>query len=253
MLNRLLASIGIGSAKIDTVLDSGSYVQGQEVKGTVRMKGGNVEQNIDTIEIAVKTEYIKEHEEHKHHVQTTLVKYHVSSPFTLQPGEQREVPFSFTLPNDTPLTIGHTPVWINTELAISSAIDPSDNDRIEVKPSPQVAVVLKALDILGFRLRHVTCKHSHRGNRPFVQEFEFVPTALFRGHLDELEAIFRPRGEDLELLLQIDRKVRGLASLFAEALDMDESHVRVQLSKEQLSVGPEALANQLKEMIEQYI
>lgn len=47
LLRKALASVGIGSAKIDTKLEKEVLVQGEEVRGVVIVKGGNVEQEID--------------------------------------------------------------------------------------------------------------------------------------------------------------------------------------------------------------
>ncbi|MFB9325848.1 sporulation protein [Paenibacillus aurantiacus] len=255
MFNRFLASIGIGSATLDTLLEKARYTPGEEVRGVVRMKGGSVEQDVDTIEVSVMTEYIKESNDHKHNVTVALARFHVSSPFKLRAGEQKEVPFSFVLPLETPLTIGRAPVWVKTELAIRGALDPGDNDRIEVVPTQGMATVLEAVEQLGFRLRKAECEYASRigGRYPFVQEFEFVPTSgSYRGRLDELEVIFYNRGTELEVLLQIDRKARGLAGLFAEAMDMDETFVRVRFSNSELATGPYSISQQLANVISRY-
>ncbi|MNH31651.1 Sporulation-control protein spo0M [compost metagenome] len=88
---------------------------------------------------------------------------------------------------------------------------------------------------------------------PFVQEFEFVPVSQFRGQLDELEIIFYPDDNGVELLLQIDRKSRGLAGLFSEAMDTDERFVSMRFDRSQLASGPNYAANQLLETIRKYV
>lgn len=254
MFNRFLASIGIGSATIDTLLEKAHYAQGEEVKGLVRIRGGSVPQDISAIHLSLMTEYIRESNDHKYREQAGIARIAVSHPFKLEAGETREVPFAFRLPEDTPLTFRNVPVWIKTELDIRGAVDPSDHDRIEVLPGYETNVVLEALDELGFRLRKADCEYSRRfGTRlPFVQELEFVPTASFRGALDELEVVFRPVPDGVELLLEIDRRARGLASMFAEALSLDESVVRVSFSGRELAEGPSAVAQQLKGIIARY-
>jgi Sporulation control protein len=251
MFNRLLASIGIGSAKIDTLLEKSQYVPGEEVRGVVHIRGGSVPQNIDTIQLSVMTEYIRESNDSKIRQHGEVGRYHVSAPFTLQAGETREVPFSFCLPYQTPLTIGRAPIWVKTELDIRGAVDPGDNDRIDVLPTSGINTVLHALDLMGFRLRQAECKYAprHGGGLPFVQEFEFVPTSQFRGQLDELEVMFYSSDHELELLLQVDRRARGLGGLFAEALDLDETFIRCRFTEEQLQAGPTGIARQLSELI----
>lgn len=254
MLNRFLASIGIGSAVIDTVLEQSQYMPGEEVRGVVRIRGGNVDQEIEQISLSVMTEYIRESNDNKFRERCEIARHRIHHPFTLRAKESLEVPFRFQLPYETPVTFGSTPVWIKTALGIRGAVDPGDNDRIQVRPTPQMDTVHRALDQLGFRLRKADCEHVRGyGSRvPFVQEFEYVPTAHFRGQLDELEVVFKQREGELELILQIDRRARGLASLFAEALDLDESFVRVRLTHADLAQGPAVLGRRLADLIARY-
>ncbi|WP_138754901.1 sporulation protein [Paenibacillus sinopodophylli] len=254
MFNRFLASIGIGSAKIDTLLEKPRYSPGEEVRGIVKIQGGNVEQRIETIQLSVMTQYIRESNDNKIKQNGEVGRYHVSAPFTLKPNEQREVSFSFQLPHQTPLTIGHVPVWVKTELDVRGGVDPGDNDRIEVSPTAPMNTVLEALNLLGFHLRKAECEYSSKlgGKMPFIQELEFVPTTQFRGQLDELEVMFYPSDHELELVLQIDRRARGLSSFFAEAMNMDETFVRTRFTHVQLAAGPNDIARQLSDILARY-
>ncbi|MEF1229208.1 sporulation protein, partial [Vibrio fortis] len=47
MFKKLKASLGIGAAKVDTVLDNIEVFQGGELSGNVHILGGDVEQQID--------------------------------------------------------------------------------------------------------------------------------------------------------------------------------------------------------------
>lgn len=255
MFNRLFASIGIGSAKIDTLLEKNRYMPGEIVKGIVKVKGGNVEQRIETITLSVMTEYIRETNDHKVKNHSEIVRYRVSDPFSLSADELREVPFLFQLPYKTPVTVGQTPVWVKTGLDISGGVDSGDNDRIEIGLTPGMETIFNAMKVLGFMFRKAECEYASRlgGNLPFVQEFEFVPTTQFRGHLDEVEVMFFPAENELEIVLQIDRKARGFSSMFAEAMNLDESFIRVRFTNQQLSAGYNAVAKQLSDIISRHI
>jgi sporulation-control protein len=254
MFNRFLASIGIGNATIDTVLEKPRYMPGEEVRGVVRIRGGNVEQQIETIHLSVMTQYVRESNDQKYNQNAEVGRYHVSAPFLLKAGENREVPFSFNLPHQTPLTFARTPVWVKTELDVRGGVDPGDNDKIEVVPTPQMNTILEAMNRLGFQLRKADCEYASRlgGKMPFVQEIEFVPTTQFRGQLDEVEVMFFPSDRELEIVLQIDRRARGLASMFAEAMNMDESFVRVKYTNEQLNQGAATVSHQLADIIARF-
>ncbi|WP_199620394.1 sporulation protein [Paenibacillus alkalitolerans] len=253
--NRMLASIGIGSAQVDTLLEKQRYQVGEEVRGVVKVRGGNIEQQIDRIYISLMTQYLKEVNDQKVYQNAELGKFSVSEPFKLAPGETKEIPFSFALPQGTPLSVGRTPVWLKTGLDIKSAVDPTDDDKIEVAPNAAMQTVFDAVSGLGFQLRKADCEYAPRfGYGSFAQEFEFYPVSgPFRGKLDELEVIFTPSpAGGLEVLMQIDRRARGLGSLFAEAMDMDETFVRCRFDEATLSRGAQAVASELESVIRRY-
>ncbi|KOS68700.1 sporulation protein SpoOM [Lysinibacillus contaminans] len=238
LFNKVLASVGIGAANVDTKLEKSTYTAGEIMRGEIEVRGGNVAQQIDTIYLTVYTTFIREANDKKYTDKAAVNKVKVSEPFSIEAGENKVLSFSLSLPLDTPITAGKTKVWVQTELDIKNAVDPEDKDFIEVKPSKLAASVLDAVKGLGFRLRQAECEQASgrfRGHYPFMQEFEFAPTGNYRSHLDELEVVFLSQSEQsVELLMQIDRKVKGLGSLFAEALDMDESFVRTTITTQDL-------------------
>lgn len=251
--NKVLASVGIGAATVDTKLEKSTYSAGEVMRGEIEVRGGNVAQQIDTIYLTVYTTYIREANDKKYTDKAAVNKVKVSDPFSIDAGENKVFPFSLTLPLDTPITMGKTKVWVQTELDIKNAVDPEDKDYIDVKPSKLAASVLDAVQGLGFRLRKTECEQASarfRGHYPFMQEFEFAPTGQYRSHLDELEVVFLSQSEhSVELLMQIDRKVKGLGSLFAEALDMDESFVRTTITIQDLP----NLQSKLQQIISKHI
>lgn len=236
LLHKALASLGIGAATVDTKLEKADYTSGDVIRGEVQIQGGNVDQQIDAIYLTIFTNYKREFNDTETIAKGVIEKVQVTKPLTVQANENKVIPFSFTLPVDTPITIGKTQVWIHTHLDIPNALDPRDEDYINVHPSLLVADILEEISNLGFRLREVECEQAPyklQTHYPFVQEFEFIPTSgSFRGRLDELEIIFLSQTSDyVEGIMQIDRKVRGLGSLLSEAFEMDESFVRFTIRK----------------------
>ena len=232
---KVLASVGIGAAKVDTILKKDQFIPGEHVFGEVQIKGGDVPQKIDSIYLSLKSTYEKEVDDKKHTSTATVHQMKITEAFTIESNSEKIIPFSFRLPNDTPLTMGRTKLFISTGLDIKNAVDPSDNDYIQVLPNDLVKRVMNSLSELGFRLISAECKSAssiYRNRLPFIQELEYKPqSGPFYGKLDELEVMFLSIEENtMELLLQVDRKARGLGGLFAEALEMDESFVNVTVS-----------------------
>ncbi len=249
LMKRMLSSIGIGSAKVDTELHGERFAPGENLTATVRITGGDVEQHVDAIYFSVHARYPIERNDETVTETTELGRTQLAEPFTLAPGEQRELPVVLRVPLDTPLTLGGVKVWVQTGLDIKQALDPGDKDAIQVVPDLLMQGLFDTLAGLGFRLVKTDCEPAPSGlrGRRFVQEFEFKPAGgPFQGRLDELEVVCLPEDDRLGVLLEVDRKARGLGGLLAEMMNMDESRLN-------LSIGPHDLVDldhRLRELIE---
>lgn len=249
LVNKMLASFGVGAARVDAQLESAQVVPGGTVRGKIVITGGKVEQSIDEIYVFLMTQYIKEVDDNKVRQNYQLGSFKITEQVKIDPGEVEEIPFSFELPIDTPISLGQAPVWIKTGLDIKNAVDPVDQDFLQVQPTLETGNVLKALDELGFVLRKSNCVHAPRwmrGKYPFVQEFEFIPRGKFRGDLDELEVMFSMKGDSLEVMLEIDKRGKGLFGFLEEAMDIDEKIVRFRVVS---SDSPSAIASTIEDLI----
>lgn len=255
MFKKLLASVGIGSAQVDARLEKDSLLPGELVKGEVHLTGGDVAQEIDEIYMYVVTHYERESNDTKVKEECILAKHRLSERFTLQPKETKELPFSFPLPYETPVTMGRQPVYLRTGLDIKNAIDPGDSDFIEVRPHPLMSKVLDSVAFLGFQLYKVDCEYNRYLGRscPFVQEFEFRPTGKYRNRLEELEVIFFLREGEAEVLLQLDKRARGFLGALEEAFDLDERYVRFRITDADLHRSVADVASELERLIERNI
>ncbi|KUP08191.1 sporulation protein SpoOM [Bacillus coahuilensis m2-6] len=254
IVKKALATMGIGAATVDTVLDKTSYQAGERINGVVYIKGGKVEQFVDAIYLALHTSFIKVSDDRKYTNTATIVQERLNEPFTIKEGEKIELPFTIVIPHDAPLTISNTRVWVTTGMDIKNAVDPTDLDYIEVQPNSLTNAILTSIESLGFRLREVECEAASNayGQRyPFLQEFEFVPTSgEFRGKLDELELTFLNQNEtNAEILFQVDRSARGLRGLLSEALEMDESFIRMTITEHDRLVLGEKIGTLIRRFI----
>ena len=240
MFKKLLSSVGIGAAKVDTQLTKNKYAAGEELEGAVVIQGGNAEQQIDEIYLSLMSTYTRTVDDKKVNDTALLEKYKLMDSFMISPNETKRIPFRFALPYDVPATKGKTKVWVQTGLDIKMAVDPQDRDYIHVETHPLVESFLQAVKELGFRLREVECEEAPRSIRrryPFVQEYEFEPTSgMFAGRLDELEAVFFVSEGQVEVVLQVDRKARGFGGFLSEAMNTDETVVK-------FSYGPQDIYN----------
>jgi sporulation-control protein len=236
MFKKLLASVGIGAAKVDTRLYNDSVAPGDVIEGEVHIMGGDAVQDIEDIYLKVATQCWREVDDSNIQEEVVMVNYRLLEKLTIKPHEEAVIPFSIQLPYETPLTLGNTPVYIRTGLDIKAAVDPKDIDALEVIPHPLMERTFIALENLGFHLHQANCyftEHFH-GSYPFIQEFELRPTGEYSRSIEELEIIFRLTPHELEILMEIDKRDRGIGGFFQDALDMDERYVRFYLAESDL-------------------
>ncbi|SIS64370.1 sporulation protein [Salimicrobium flavidum] len=249
MFKKFLASLGIGAATVDTQLEKETFVPGEDVHGKVFIQGGETEQTIDAICIFLMTEAVQEVNERKVKEKVSLEKYKISDQLFIGAGENKEIPFTIQLPLHTPASFERLPIWFETGVDIPMALDPEDRDPIDLKPHPHIEKVIEALENqLSFRLREVEMEYSKRHG--FVQEFEFSAGGEYHDYLEELEAIFFISQDKLDVMLEVDRRARGLGGLFSEALEMDESRSKVTFKSEEFNGSVENIADKLKQTID---
>ncbi|OAS15079.1 sporulation protein [Paenibacillus oryzisoli] len=252
---KMMAKVGIGNLDIDTQFHTEDFIPGELVEGVIIAKGGSIEQKVDKIYFQIMTEYRKPsptQSDPNFTVRETVVIANIllGESFVFEPGESIEIPFQFVLPHETPMSIGVSKIWIRTGMDIDNAVDPSDRDNIDVLAHPHTAVIFEALAELGFHLHEAENEYYPQRNYylPFIQNFEFVPyqNSAYRSSVDEIELVFYPNENGVEVLLEFDRKARGFNGLLAEMLDRDESHHRYFFSREELEEGIEAVAYQFR-------
>lgn len=243
-MKRLLASVGVGNASVDTVLPSETVVPGEEVTADVQISGGDVQQEIGTVRIEIETQYRTEDGTRE----TDLARFVVAENLVIDPEEKRVEEVTFQVPYNTPITEGDASVWVETELDIDLAVDPEDTDHLGVQPTPRLRTVFDAMEELGFSLYTADCEddpYARYGDGGFVQEFEFrAVEGRFRGAVDEIELVARPGPDALELFVEVDRR----GGLLSELAETDEQLTRTTLT----TTDTDRVREELATLIEQY-
>lgn len=218
-MKKVLASVGIGNATVDTVLAEDAVRPGDEVAAEIRVEGGNAEQEVDRIELEVETKYLTDENGYR---DATVDRLHLTDGFAIEEGQTETYETTIQIPYATPLTMGDARVWVDTDLEISMAVDPEDEDPLDVRPTDRMQAVFDAADDLGLSFRKADVEADPYGRyvgRRFVQEFEFRPSGgEFAGDVDEVELVFDPTPDALTVYLEVDRR----GGLLSELADVDE-------------------------------
>ncbi len=255
----ILSKVGIGSATVETELFNNLFVPGQPVEGVVNITGGSVIQEIDAVYLKIKSSYEDEVEiedESESEADVTraaeIMRLQISDLFTLNPEEKVKFDLNFVLPWDTPATVGKTVTWVETGLDIKMAIDPRDKDYLNVTLHPLAELVLDAAVALGFGIGEVVCEPAPAAMEmrvPFVQEFELKPVkGTFKNRLDEIELVFKPFPDSIQVFMEVDRKAKGMFGQLSEMMGTDETMVKFLVQEQDLS----HLKDKLNDIIEEY-
>lgn len=245
-MKKVLASVGIGNASVDTVLATDTVRPGDEVGAEVHVEGGNTEQEVDRIELEIETKYLTDDSGYR---EATVDKLHLTDGFTIEPGQSETYEATIQIPYATPLTMGDARVWVDTDLEISMAIDPGDKDPLDVQPTDRMQAVFDAAEDVGLSFRKADVQADPYGRyvgRRFVQEFEFRPSGGdLHGDVDEIELIFDPTPDALTVYLEVDRR----GGLLSELSDVDERKTSFSLGDPDRGAATEKLRRQIDALV----
>ncbi|AWB68446.1 sporulation protein SpoOM [Saccharobesus litoralis] len=242
-VKQLLSSVGIGAAKVDTILLNSRYAPGDTINATVLIKGGKNTQAIDAIYFSVHCTYDEEDDDGNIVERVcTLDKTQIGEHFSIAPGQEQEFQVQLKLPYNTPLTGGNSQVWIATGLDIRFALDPKDKDRIEVVPNNLIGNLFDAFAELGLEpitAHSIKTRCPLRSGLPFAQIFSFKATSgKYRSRLDEVELIFTCYEEHLDAFIELETKTHGVSGWLADKLDLNESKTKLCITRDDIENLP---------------
>jgi sporulation-control protein len=250
MFDKILSKVGIGNAKVNTLLHQSEVMRGELVTGEVHLTGGKVAQEVRQLYLDLFTSFEYERDGRKSTQTFQLYRLHLSDAFTLDAGEEAIFDFELEIPVTAPVSIHRPSLHLVTGLDVAFAFDPKDRDPITVLPDPATAQILVAAEQIGFG-------HSHESGRciefangsgvPYVQEFVFKPQqGSFVQRVEELEMLVISDGDIAQVILEIDRRNRGVGGWIADAMDMDERSVHLEIAHDH-PFSPQDLAQIIEE------
>lgn len=249
---KLLASIGVGAATIDTQLETLEVRSGDVLKGQLVVSGGAVAQKIDDIYITVKAKYRKQGLDSAYFSNGTVCHCRVSESFTIGAGETKIVPFAVSIPLYTPITDGLSLLWLQTDLEIHLSKDAEDEDYLIVKPLPIMQSVLQTIEEIGFETLEVVCEDGTlEGMLPFdtgfYQVFRFVPTKeQFKNKIDELDVVFNLITQtETEVTIEINQHTTKLLDTLKEELGLETQKIKLTIAEPQIHTLKQLLTDQL--------
>lgn len=194
MFKKLLAKFGAGAADVDLVLSKDRYELGETIVGEFVVKGGEVEQQINRIDVDFVVSIWKNGREY-----TQLITRKLVSPgFHIHSKERKVIPFSYDPPKDILVSGEFVRYFFVTNLDIDAGKDSSDRDYIQILAPLRLQGILHAFEKLGFQ--EETYSRSFDG---YSQIFAFVP---MNDSYQVNEIVFKVALEEegVRLLLEVD-------------------------------------------------
>lgn len=215
MLKQLLASIGVGSATVDTQIDNPELAPGQLLQGQVVAQGGHSAQHIEKIELVLMTQATDDHRQNSPTQAWPLCRLPICGAFDIAAGETRYFPFQMTLPLETPVNAVRTDggamplVWVHTDLAIAAGVDNDDRDSLLVLPPAPLQTLLDAFARLDWYVygSDVEVGTAHVGSTISTlgcyQEIELRPHGG-SWRVQEIELTCLSDGRTTHVLVEVD-------------------------------------------------
>jgi sporulation-control protein len=126
ILRKAMSLLGIGSAKVDLILEKESFRPGEEVNGYFLLKGGTIEQKLrridcDLVMIEKRTEEM-----------TVLDSTTILTTKQIEADEENKLPFTFIIPETIEDSNQHFSYRFNTKLTFNQGVESLDEDVIKI-------------------------------------------------------------------------------------------------------------------------
>ncbi|GAA4702893.1 sporulation protein [Phytohabitans rumicis] len=216
VFKKLLGAFGVGGPSVDTVLANPNTRPGLTLDGQIHILGGDHAVNIDQVALGLVTRVEVEGGDASYDSTVEFHRIAVAGAFPLGAGERKDIPFSFPVPWEAPVTdvygqrLRGMTMGLRTELAVARAVDKGDLDAVHVHPLPAQERILDAFNGLGFRFKSADLErgriHGVNQTLPFYQEIEFWPAPQYAGAINEVELTFVADQRGVEVILEFDKR-----------------------------------------------
>lgn len=127
LLRKIMSLVGIGSAKIDLILEKEIYRPGEHVKGYFLLNGGTIEQQLKRIDC----DLVKVEQGREYMIDSTSIL----TSRSIESEASNKIQFSFKLPTSLPISTEEISYRFKTRLTFTEGVESIDQDIIQVVES----------------------------------------------------------------------------------------------------------------------
>lgn len=242
MLKELMATIGIGSAKVSLEVASHEVEIGGILHGTIQIKGGSVEQLVNKTYINLVLTSAYGSGSNIRDLKRTILSIPVAGKMTLSPEQEVSIPVQFKIPQNLPISKGRTKYYLLAGLDINQAINPKDSVSVTILPNNYMNMLFEAFSILGFKE-----KPGFGDYAGMYQEFEYIPTEFMAQELDGIEMFPFTNAQEIMIALHIIKRTWGCFG--SGEMDLAERREQFRLPYDEMTSNSQ-LADKLREIIQ---
>lgn len=248
-LQTLMAAIGVGAAHLTLTLDESIHPRGSTIHGKLDLKGGNVEQRIETLSVLL----VKHVEHGKAVTDQACGTVLLDSAFAIHPTEEISYAFQFAVPDDVAVNGIAQGAFVAVEADVLRAFNPRATVMLNVVPHREVGALQTALGELGFEAKSGFPDAS--GVNSIVHYS--VPESL-NEQLDEVSLHLKVEDSIVIGMLVINPREHNLTERLVNLVDGNNRHICFEIpSRELLDEHGEPnvaeAVSRLKEMLDQSV
>jgi sporulation-control protein len=246
LFETVLASVGMGAAKIDLCLDRQLMKTREKITGQISVTGGKAEQKVEGLSVYFMLQSVQARSASELNERIAVIDvFH--EEFMLKPNEQRTFPFSFICPANIPASSINTKYYFDTNLEIKNAIDSHDRDFIKVLPDVRLQQFLTGFKQLGFKQNWEGLITDEQG---WSQLIQYHPTTYFYGVCSQISVYFQHNLENdtIEGVLEIEERHTHDYSALIDMFHQYETVRRFVLTADDLS-SPEKAKGKLELLV----
>ncbi|MBM7692781.1 sporulation-control protein [Peribacillus deserti] len=126
LLRKYMALIGVGSAKIDLILQKDTFKPGDAVHGYFLIEGGTIEQKIKRIDCdLIMTDKAADTEK-------IIDSAAILTTQLIESEESNKITFTFKLPDSVPISSKEISYRFKTKLTFDEGVESRDMDKIQI-------------------------------------------------------------------------------------------------------------------------
>lgn len=248
LFKNTMAKIGIGGAKVDTILHNPNVNCGEVLEGKCVITGGKVPQYIKYIAIDIRTDFEEEKDDTKFRQTVNLFDYKIEINRPIEAGSTHEIPFSFILPVNLPIPrIGYE-VSAHTVLVISKGMESSQDRKINLGMHPMLHQLHDIIELkLGLKFKEINNVYKYSDEYYQILRYKPIKNSPLSKQIDEIGFIFTVYQDRIEIVIKMDSK----KGFLTEMLGLDKNYTTVVYKVDDFA-NPDEIANNLYSTILKY-